>query len=133
MSATLKKYKRNATRKYGGNGNGNKNVTARNTLRKKNRGQKKKVGFSNDIKKNYIAPRENEEVNDRNRKRHGNSYRRGLGKTNYMEEYKERRGEMTQAERNAENKEERHIYAALRNTPDREMKRFEHRYGIIGY
>ena len=51
----------------------------------------------------------------KNRKYHGNAYRQGIGNENYRNQYNERREQMTQEERNAENEEERKLTENLKS------------------
>jgi hypothetical protein len=105
----------NTTRKR--RGNEKTNNTMHPTLKRNNRGRrnlfkKARIGIMNE--KNYITPRSNNEVNRRNIKYHGNTYRKSLANTNYKNTYNTRRQKMTQEERNAEKKEEEEINAELK-------------------
>lgn len=119
MSPNLSYYKsnplHNATRKRRRNENENNN-TMHPTLKRNNRGRRnllKKVRLGVTNEKNYITPRSNNEVNRRNKKYHGNTYRQGLDNKNYMNEYRQRRAKMTPSERKAENEEEKKVNAEL--------------------
>jgi len=106
----------NATRKRMRNRNEKMNNTGHPTLKRNNRGRRnlsKNVRLAEMTEENYITPRSNNEVNRRNRKYHGNTYRKGLNEKNYMNEYKERRAKMRRKERDAENIEEKKINAEL--------------------
>jgi len=117
MPPNLSYYKsnplHNATRKRRRNQNNNR---VHPTLKRNNRGRrnlfkKARIGVMNE--ENYINPRINNEVNRRNIKYHGNTYRKGLDNKNYMNEYIDRRAKMTPSERKAENEEEKKLNAEL--------------------